>query len=171
MTLLEFTDRWVVPGLGFLADWSVRWGILLAILLLWLVARPPRRASTRYLMTILVLTSGALLPAVPRWARIAISWPSTATIVARQESPHSTTSTGPADAAADVISTEEPSPRRGAMTATTAGPRPQSAAPTTDVAGRPSLGRWQWTALVIAAAWTSVVLVLTCRLVGGMIVL
>jgi len=44
VNLLDFTDRWVVPGLAFLADWSVRWGILLAILLLWLVSRPPRRA-------------------------------------------------------------------------------------------------------------------------------
>ena len=41
MNLLEFANGWVIPGLAFLADWSVRWGILLALFLSWLAVRPP----------------------------------------------------------------------------------------------------------------------------------
>jgi hypothetical protein len=34
MSLHDVTNHWVVPGLAFLADWSIRWGMLLAMLLL-----------------------------------------------------------------------------------------------------------------------------------------
>ena len=43
--MIEVTDRWVVPLLVFLADWSVRWGLVLAALALWLALRPPRLAD------------------------------------------------------------------------------------------------------------------------------
>jgi protocatechuate 3,4-dioxygenase beta subunit len=107
MNLLDFTDRWVVPALVFLADWSMRWGVLLALLLLWLVLRPPRRASTRYLMTFVALASGVLLPVVPRWASIAIVRPSTPTSVAQREASQSATPIVPRVAGeADVTSTD-----------------------------------------------------------------
>ena len=42
--MTRFTGEWVVPWLAFLADWSVRWGVILLILALWfaLALRPPR---------------------------------------------------------------------------------------------------------------------------------
>ena len=67
MSLLDVTDRWVIPGLGILADWPVRWGALLALFLFWLAFLPPRRAATRYVLEIVLLISGLLLPFVPRW--------------------------------------------------------------------------------------------------------
>ena len=76
MNLLDVIDGMVVPGLGLLADWSIRWGVLLAVLLFWLAFLPPRRAAIRYRLGTIVLAAGVLLPAVPRWANIAISWPS-----------------------------------------------------------------------------------------------
>ena len=42
MSLLEVTDQWVIPFLAFLADWSIRWGVLLAMLWVVVVIRPPR---------------------------------------------------------------------------------------------------------------------------------
>ena len=58
MSLLYVVDHWLVPGLEFLADWSIRWGLLLAVLLSWLALLPPRRAATRYGVGIVLLASG-----------------------------------------------------------------------------------------------------------------
>jgi len=35
--MIGFTDRWAIPWLVFLADWSIRWGVVLAILAVWFV--------------------------------------------------------------------------------------------------------------------------------------
>jgi beta-lactamase regulating signal transducer with metallopeptidase domain len=171
MSLHDVTNHWVVPGLAFLADWSIRWGILLAMLLLWLAVRPPRRAATRYLLGTVVLASGVLLPAVPRWGTIAISWPWKTTSVAEPEAPRAPLPVGrTVIGAADLIATDAPAPPRTAMSETITDQPRQLAAPPS-IGRRLPLGPWHWTALAAAAVWNLVVIVLTCRLIGGTIVL
>ena len=74
--MTHLTDRWVVPGLALLADWSIRWGVVLAMLAVWLILRPPRRAATRHLLCLATLVAGVLLPVAPRWGAAAVPWPS-----------------------------------------------------------------------------------------------
>ena len=74
--MTHLTDRWVVPWLALLADWSVRWGVVLAVLAAWLALRPPRRAATRHLLCLAALVAGVLLPVAPRWGDAAVPWPS-----------------------------------------------------------------------------------------------
>jgi hypothetical protein len=76
MSMISVTDGWVVPSLLFLADWSVRWGLLLAMLLIVLASRPPRQAARRYLLCACAMGAGILLPTAPRWGTTAIHWPS-----------------------------------------------------------------------------------------------
>jgi hypothetical protein len=63
----HFTDVVVEPALGFLADWSLRWAVLIGGLAVWLVVRRPRRVARRYLVCWAVLLAGLLLPGLPRW--------------------------------------------------------------------------------------------------------
>ncbi len=56
----------LTPAMLVLADWSLRWGVVIALLALALAVRPPRRAATRLLLCQLVLVGGLLLPLVPR---------------------------------------------------------------------------------------------------------
>src|SRR4051794_5766992 len=74
--MTHLTDRWVVPWLAILAEWSVRWGVVIAVLATWFVLRPPRRAATQYLLCLAVLAAGLLLPVTPRWGHAAIPGPS-----------------------------------------------------------------------------------------------
>lgn len=53
--------------LGFLAEWSLRWGAMLAGLALALALRPPRSAVARYALCSAVLVAGVLIPFSPRW--------------------------------------------------------------------------------------------------------
>jgi protocatechuate 3,4-dioxygenase beta subunit len=72
----SLTDAWINPGLAILVDWSIRWGIVLAVLAAWFRLRPPRRAETRHLLCLSALVAGVLLPLAPRWGDAAIPWPS-----------------------------------------------------------------------------------------------
>lgn len=60
-------DRVVMPWLALMGDWSLRWGVVLAVLLTWLAVRPPRRAAARHAACIAALVAGLLLPLSPRW--------------------------------------------------------------------------------------------------------
>ncbi len=55
------------PMLSFLFDWSIRWGLLILGLALWLRMRPPSSVATRLLLGRVVLIAGLLLPLTPRW--------------------------------------------------------------------------------------------------------
>ncbi len=171
MSLLDVTNRWVVPGLVFLGDWSIRWGILLAMLLLWLACLPPRRAATRYLSGAVVLAAGVLLPAVPLWGRITISWPWRATSFTKTETHRRAPQARTAVKATNLIAIEASARPPIVVRATITEERPRTDAAPWEFSRRLPLGRWRWTALAVAAAWTFVVLVLACRLIGGMIVL
>ncbi len=65
--MIDLTDHWLIPGLTILADWSLRWGVALAVLAVWFAAWPPRRAATRYQLGLAVLGAGLLVPLAPRW--------------------------------------------------------------------------------------------------------
>jgi beta-lactamase regulating signal transducer with metallopeptidase domain len=65
--MIEFIDGVLEPALWFLADWSLRWALLVVVLATWLFLIRPRRSATRYLLCLLVFLAGFVLPALPRW--------------------------------------------------------------------------------------------------------
>jgi len=64
--------------LARLADASIRWAALIALLAAWLAIRPPRRAATRHLLASAVLAAGPALLLLPYRGEVAIPWPSPA---------------------------------------------------------------------------------------------
>ena len=67
--------RFVDPPPG-LAEWSLRWGIVIAVLGIGLALWRPRRAATRLLLCRLVLVGGLILPLLPRcWGPTIVSLP------------------------------------------------------------------------------------------------
>ncbi|MHB1560045.1 MAG: M56 family metallopeptidase, partial [Isosphaeraceae bacterium] len=168
--MTSLAEPWVIPGLEFLLEWSVRWGVAIAALAAWLALRPPRRAATRYVLCLGVLAAGVLLPAAPRWGDAAVSWPA----------PTDTTRREPAAAVARVSRTENatlppsvpdpvrPSPRveppQSVESWTVRIDRPTTMAPTPITA-------WQVAALAVGAGWMAVLLILAVRSVGGAIAL
>jgi hypothetical protein len=53
--------------LAFLADWSLRWAVLILGLMIVFAAFPPRAVATRLWLARLVLVGGLALPLLPRW--------------------------------------------------------------------------------------------------------
>ena len=162
--MTHLIDRWVVPGLWFLGDWSLRWGLLLAVLAIWLTLRPPRRAATRHLLCLAAMAAGVLLPVVPRWGGITVPWPSPATRSATEPAARALPPPParlPESAATSVFvaKAESVAPVRLAN-------RPRQVPP----AAAP-LGWWRIATLAAALAWAMVVLVLLARLAGGRLML
>ncbi len=62
-----WADAVVLPGLVWLAAWSIRWGLLIAALAILFRVRPPKRAVTRHCLATAVLVTGLILPLIPRW--------------------------------------------------------------------------------------------------------
>ena len=62
-----FIDTTVEPALWLLADWSLRWAVLIGAYAAWLVLLRPRRAALRYQAGLGVLLACLLLTAGPRW--------------------------------------------------------------------------------------------------------
>ncbi|MFI5455562.1 MAG: carboxypeptidase regulatory-like domain-containing protein [Isosphaerales bacterium] len=165
------TDLWVVPWLAFLADWSVRWGLVLAALSLWFALRPPRRAATRHLLCAVALAAGMLLPIVPRWRIATVSWPSRGAGVAAQRvtpPPY-----GRAEPLTTDISTEHDA--RDAARTSVVVARPVSGEPdvvgSRDRLGQVVLGSWRLAVLGLGALWVTAVIVLAARLLGGRLLL
>jgi hypothetical protein len=63
----QIIDSALEPALWFVADWSLRWAALLAVVfaLLWIFR--PRRAAIRQLFLTIALITGLLVPFAPRW--------------------------------------------------------------------------------------------------------
>jgi protocatechuate 3,4-dioxygenase beta subunit len=76
MTVIDATDRLVIPFLGFLADWSIRWALLLTPVLALLALRTPRRAVSRLWLCGSAAIAGLLLPTFPRGSVATVSLPS-----------------------------------------------------------------------------------------------
>ena len=161
------TDRLIVPWLAFLAEWSARWGLVLAALALWLALRPPRRAATRHLLCAVALAAGVLLPVTPRWRAATVPWPSRRADFARQRD-----SLPPIARAEPHLDDRLPQrDDRPSGPATEFGARPRSGK--TDAVLSPlrprgeALGARRIAMLGIAALWASAVILLSARLVGG----
>src|ERR1700722_13377809 len=65
----EFIDVAVEPGLRFLAEWSIRWAVLLLPVMLILCLPWSRRlpAAARHGICLAGLIAGLCLPLLPRW--------------------------------------------------------------------------------------------------------
>ncbi len=46
--MIDFIDRVLAPWLWLFADWSLRWAMLIVVLVVWLLVVRPRRSATRY---------------------------------------------------------------------------------------------------------------------------
>ncbi len=164
MNLLDLANGRVLPGLAFLADWSIRWGILLALFLSWLAVRPPRDAASRYWICATLLAAGIFLPFVPRWASVPLLSPAPTIPIA---TPNTSSVVTPYRSASppDGGSTVARQPER------TAPPRSspnQRAEPPDSFA---SLGMGQSMALIVGCTWVLIALVLIFRLFAGRLVL
>jgi beta-lactamase regulating signal transducer with metallopeptidase domain/HEAT repeat protein/protein involved in polysaccharide export with SLBB domain len=65
--MIHFIDGVLEPLLWFLADWSLRWAVVIIVLAAWLALARPHRSATRHLLSMLALSAGLVLPLVPRW--------------------------------------------------------------------------------------------------------
>ncbi len=162
-------DRVAGPWLWFLADWSLRWGVLLGLVAAWFALRPPRRAETRHAICLAALVAGVILPAVPRWGVARVPWPSGGgAIPARAPAPDPTAnpalapgSTSTARETPEGIGPARPAVRGiGATRPAVAPPGPPRRPGIVDVL-----------ALAVAATWASAVLAMACRWAGGRLVL
>jgi beta-lactamase regulating signal transducer with metallopeptidase domain len=164
MNMVDLTNRYVIAWLTFVADWSVRWGIVLAIGLLWLALKPPRDAASRYLVCIMLLIAGMILPLVPRWAQIPVPRRSGTTLVEAPEA----SPVAPLDLSSfrlDVSSPVSDPHERNNSTPAITGQALQATLP------QSSLGARQWASLTIGGLWALAVSGLSFRLIVGRIVL
>ncbi len=69
--MTDLATGWI----GLLADWSVRWSVLIFGLILLFSARPPRAVATRLWLARLVLIGGLLLPLTPQWWAVPVPRP------------------------------------------------------------------------------------------------
>ncbi|HEY7427846.1 MAG TPA: M56 family metallopeptidase, partial [Gemmataceae bacterium] len=65
--MTRFIDGLLEPSLWFVAEWSLRWAVLIGVAALMMLVFRPRRAATRQLMCWVALLGGLLLPILPRW--------------------------------------------------------------------------------------------------------
>jgi HEAT repeat protein/beta-lactamase regulating signal transducer with metallopeptidase domain/protein involved in polysaccharide export with SLBB domain len=82
--MIHLVDAVLQPGLELLADWSLRWAVLIVLVAFWLVGARPRRAATRILVCWVVVGAGLCLPLLPRWGP-AFSWAASDPVGARVE--------------------------------------------------------------------------------------
>jgi beta-lactamase regulating signal transducer with metallopeptidase domain len=159
--MTQFIDDCVVPWLALLCEWSIRWGIILALLAAWFAVRSPRRAAARHVVCWAALVAGLLIPLAPRWGGLPVPW-------LRVEAPA---------ASEELIRTASVSQAQQAQAV-----RPALASRETDLsktrspaaaarAQSISLGGFQLAALAIASLWAFGVLVLLIRLAGGWVML
>ena len=173
--MIEQAEGWAVPWVVFLVEWSIRWGIVIGVLAVWLRLRSPRKTALRHLLCLAVLAVGFLLPFAPRWGVGFV-----------------TTSPGNAAAAnsAEVApprSTRAGSSGMGIPAPPTAGKRDSDDRPR-DTVSRARPGRaavdhaavratsarldwWRLAALVLSGGWAAVVLILVVRLTRGWLAL
>ncbi len=161
--MIRTVDAYVAPGLALLADWSIRWGVLIGLLAAWWLVRPPRRASTRHLLGLAVMVAGLLLPALPRWGS-GWTWPGPdAGPVARTPNvaPEGPVAVEPPWIAAPAVEVEAQVPRAEATI-----DRPVVRTPAPRPTAEP-LGAWRVALLALGVAWAGGAAVAASRLVLG----
>jgi BlaR1 peptidase M56/Carboxypeptidase regulatory-like domain len=170
--MIRFVDGTLDPFLGFLADWSIRWGLLIVALVVWLRFWPPRRAATRHLLCATALGAGLALPFAPRWA---VPWhqppvprdrPSVEVPIAESER-----LTDPRPIAKIVEPASGPIVRPARVEA----PRPVAVArleePAIERVMVEKVGAWRWVRLGLGAAWLAGTVLLLARLMIGRAIL
>jgi beta-lactamase regulating signal transducer with metallopeptidase domain/HEAT repeat protein len=153
-----------------LADWSLRWAVLIALLALWLGVARPRRAAVRSLVCWGVLVAGLLLPFLPRWGP---AWTTLPSEQSTQLAPQPTSVEPGEDSALPKIKepalpeVREAIPPRPTQNAD----RPSSHEDSTQGAGLASasepLNVKGIILCSIAIVWTAVVCLLVVRCLGG----
>ncbi len=174
--MIEQASGWAVPWLIFLAEWSIRWGIVIGVLAVWLAVRPPRRTALRHLLCLAALAVGFLLPVGPRWGVGFVDTSSGSNVPAGSAgaaAPRSTAAGSPRESLAvtspgdkresqelarDTASKVRPAREAGDHGAI----RARSSAP---------LDWWQLAAILLSGGWGAVVLIMVVRLAGGWVTL
>ena len=169
--MIEANNRYVVPLLVFLADWSIRWGLVLAALALWFSLRPPRLACTRHTLCLVALAAGILLPVVPRWGRVPIAW--LAPIRSIEPAASADLRVFQAAPRSEPDRSDPPSlPQRplvipsGTVSGPARAPRPAVTTPTLGDRIK-AIGGWCLGAWPIAGSWTVILTLLMARMIGG----
>jgi beta-lactamase regulating signal transducer with metallopeptidase domain/protein involved in polysaccharide export with SLBB domain len=174
--VIPFIDAVVGPGLSFLADWSLRWAALIALLALGLALVRPRRAALRSLAGTTVLLAGLALPLVPRWGP---GWEAggTITVPAAPEAPVRPLPEPAVEPPQELSPSKGPGGPPPAVRRPARAPRrapPPTAAPVEppgpDAAGQP-WGARRVAALALAASWSTAVLFLLARWAAGALLL
>jgi beta-lactamase regulating signal transducer with metallopeptidase domain/HEAT repeat protein len=148
----HFIDAALEPGLWRLADWSLRWALLIGLFAGALLLLRPRRAATRSLAGWLVLLGGLLLPALPHWG------PPLTLPRAREEAP--ALAAEPLPLLAKVAAARPVEPVAGPV------PPPQGG-----VAPAQPFGARRLAILTLAVLWATGVILLLVRLLGGWLLL
>jgi beta-lactamase regulating signal transducer with metallopeptidase domain/protocatechuate 3,4-dioxygenase beta subunit len=163
----ELTDNLLSPSLLLLADWSLRWGVVIAVLGAGLAVRPPRRVATRFLLWRLVLVGGLLLPLLPRcWGpTLAPVAPDTLAAEPPRPAPAPLPAQAPLAATADPVATFPDPP---ALLADLPAMELDESTPQTAPAP-PAKGRGLVS--LVALLWLAGVVMLTGRLVLGWVLL
>ncbi len=153
--MTDWIDGYLTPAVLFAADWSVRLALAIALLAVWLAARPPRQVAVRFLLCRLVLLGGLLLPLLPHCWGPCLDLCST-----------------PLPVEASVGEVPVPSPENRNVTLPpalppSAQPPPAREPPAPGAVSLPRLGSGQWLVLTLALSWATVTLILAGRLVIG----
>ena len=164
-------ERWATPLLTFLAEWSLRWGIVIGVLAVWLAVRPPRSAAMRHLLCLVGLAAGCLLPVGPRWGHAVVPW----SFRSLQSADRLTASASPQarirraeQRPGSPPAADEPNLRNHARGAASLEQPAREAAGSRSVrAEHTPMRAWRVASLVAAGAWMVVVLTLIVRLIGG----
>jgi hypothetical protein len=166
MTL--FVDRVIVPLLWFLAEWSLRWGVVIAAMAAWLLLRPPRRAATRHLLCAVALIAGLLLSVSPRWQAGVVLWHRRSQSSAAQRPWALPTAQDARRGATQRFPATRPSGPIGE-----AEPRAHVSPPivegTAVVSSGPAFGVWRAFALAISSVWAVATSALLVRLLAGQV--
>ncbi len=172
--MIPLIDTYLEPALWLLADWSLRWAVLIALLAVWLVAFRPRRAASRYLVCWVVLVAGLVLPTVPRWGTgFAFPAAEPVTAIVIDDVPAVPVTAAPLPEAKDSPSPSTPKiePVISEPTVDHSPPVEASVPPVASLPVAERLGTKRTIILGLALLWTAGVFLLLARRVGGWLLL
>lgn len=152
--MIDATEVRVVAWAVFLADWSIRWGLVVAALAAWFAVRPPRRAATRHALCAAGLLAGLLLPVVPRWGGVAIPRPAAPAVAAGRppDGPRMPPVRAFDSASADAATLDVP---------------PDPARPVLASLPKPGRGAGWVASWAFVATWAGAVAIMSIRMIGG----
>jgi beta-lactamase regulating signal transducer with metallopeptidase domain len=159
--------------LWLFGDWSLRWGVLIALVGWWFALRAPKHATSRLLVCQVVFFGGLLLPLVPHmWGPRRADAPAqvVAQTAPRATAPHERSippSRNPGVTMPQHRSAEDASGAKHAAADTTVDIVVQ---PSTTIGGRPEAQRWalsEGTLVALAIAWSLGLIIQSIRLFTG----